>query len=538
MSKAPNLLFLFSDQHAAKVAGCYGDPLVQTPNLDRLAARGVTFDNAYCPAPICVPSRMALHTGRWPKNQHVWINSDMLPSDLPTMAHSLAISGRRPTLVGRMHSLGPDQLRGYSERLVGDHSSNWPGIGSNHDMGPLGHAHLPNRDSLSNAGCGQSSYEAHDVDVVEAACAHLDALGQRRRSGDATPFAATVGFMLPHNPYVARPEDYRLYEGKVGLPGVPAAPAGEEHPYIAAWRDHSGCRDVDEASILRARTAYYGLVTRLGLSDGANVTMIDDSIEALLKSLEARGYLENAVVFFASDHGDCMGDHGMIQKWSMYDCVTRTPLIAWSPGRFEAGRKVDGLCQLFDLGPTILELAGCEVPEELRGALAGAGARGPGWQERAHVFCEQAGDTNLTGSEFITMVRDRRHKLVHFKGAAFGQLFDLEADPGRSRNLWDDPGHAEIRAELLAVLRDWLIEEQLPDPRLDGGAPVGRPWRERASPSSTSSSWGQARRAACSPTASPPTRSAVSCCWRRAAGTGTPGSTSRAASSRPSGTRT
>ncbi|MEZ5905205.1 MAG: sulfatase-like hydrolase/transferase [Geminicoccaceae bacterium] len=325
MSKAPNLLFLFSDQHAAKVAGCYGDPLVQTPNLDRLAARGVTFDNAYCPAPICVPSRMALHTGRWPKNQHVWINSDMLPSDLPTMAHSLAISGRRPTLVGRMHSLGPDQLRGYSERLVGDHSSNWPGIGSNHDMGPLGHAHLPNRDSLSNAGCGQSSYEAHDVDVVEAACAHLDALGERRRSGDATPFAATVGFMLPHNPYVARPEDYRLYEGRVGLPGIPAAPAGEEHPYIAAWRDHSGCRDVDEASILRARTAYYGLVTRL-----------DTMIGQVLDALERNGLAEDTLIVYASDHGDLIGEHGLWWKMSLRGQRARPGDPLW-PGRLPKG---------------------------------------------------------------------------------------------------------------------------------------------------------------------------------------------------------
>ncbi|MEZ5862751.1 MAG: sulfatase-like hydrolase/transferase [Geminicoccaceae bacterium] len=335
MSKAPNLLFLFSDQHAAKVAGCYGDPLVQTPNLDRLAARGVTFDNAYCPAPICVPSRMALHTGRWPKNQHVWINSDMLPSDLPTMAHSLAISGRRPTLVGRMHSLGPDQLRGYSERLVGDHSSNWPGIGSNHDMGPLGHAHLPNRDSLSNAGCGQSSYEAHDVDVVEAACAHLDALGERRRSGDATPFAATVGFMLPHNPYVARPEDYRLYEGRVGLPGIPAAPAGEEHPYIAAWRDHSGCRDVDEASILRARTAYYGLVTRL-----------DTMIGQVLDALERNGLAEDTLIVYASDHGDLIGEHGLWWKMSFYEDSVRVPVIlsgraACPRGAARAGRQPD-----------------------------------------------------------------------------------------------------------------------------------------------------------------------------------------------------
>ena len=92
----------------------------------------------------------------------------------------------------------------------------------------------------------------------------------------------------------------------------------------------------------------------------ANVTMIDEKIGQIMESLEAKGYLENAVVIFTSDHGDCLGDHGLNQKWSMYDIVTRVPAIVWSPGRFGAGRTVDALCQWFDLGPTILELAGVQ----------------------------------------------------------------------------------------------------------------------------------------------------------------------------------
>src|SRR5690606_11371266 len=98
----------------------------------------------------------------------------------------------------------------------------------------------------------------------------------------------------------------------------------------------------------------------------ANVTMIDEKIGEILATMEERGYLENAVVIFTSDHGDCLGDHGHIQKWTMYDIVTRVPLIVWSPGRFEPARRIEALCQLMDIGPTILELAGITPPADMQ----------------------------------------------------------------------------------------------------------------------------------------------------------------------------
>ncbi|MBV7332250.1 sulfatase-like hydrolase/transferase [Chloroflexi bacterium TSY] len=114
----PNLLYIHTDQHNPFVTGCYGDPLVQTPNLDRLAANGAVFDAVYCPSPICVPSRMSMLTARHPHQNEVWTNNHILSSGIPTFAHSMGAAGYRPTLVGRMHSLGPDQLHGYAERLV------------------------------------------------------------------------------------------------------------------------------------------------------------------------------------------------------------------------------------------------------------------------------------------------------------------------------------------------------------------------------------------------------------------------------------
>jgi arylsulfatase A-like enzyme len=190
------------------------------------------------------------------------------------------------------------------------------------------------------------------------------------------------------------------------------------------------------------------------------MTLIDERIGAILASLGQQGYLDNAVVLFCSDHGDCLGEHGLIQKWAPYDCITRTPLIAWSPQglRAGAGATVDGLCQLFDVGPTILDLAGCATPKTYEARSLLPAIEGKPWQARDTVYCEQAGDTNLTGCELVTMVRTRNWKLVHYKDKAYGQLFDLAADPAETNNRWADPDCAGMRQQLLDNLREWLIQ--------------------------------------------------------------------------------
>ena len=149
----PNLLFLFSDQHARRIAGCYGDAMGATPHLDQLAREGVVFDNAYCPSPLCVPSRMSMLTGRHPYEQECWTNDDYLRPDAATWLHSVGAAGYRPVLAGRLHSMGPDQLHGYVERMVGDHSPNWGGV-PRHDLGVLDKANDPWRESLERSGVG------------------------------------------------------------------------------------------------------------------------------------------------------------------------------------------------------------------------------------------------------------------------------------------------------------------------------------------------------------------------------------------------
>ena len=114
----PNIIFILSDQHAFNVLGCTGDDIVRTPHLDKLASEGVVFKNTYTPSPICVPARMSLLTGKFPSSQQCWTNSDALSSDTPTTAHALGAAGYSPTLVGRMHAIGPDQLHGYAKLVI------------------------------------------------------------------------------------------------------------------------------------------------------------------------------------------------------------------------------------------------------------------------------------------------------------------------------------------------------------------------------------------------------------------------------------
>jgi arylsulfatase A-like enzyme len=190
----------------------------------------------------------------------------------------------------------------------------------------------------------------------------------------------------------------------------------------------------------------------------ANVTMIDEKVGEIMESLEKKGYLENSIVIFTSDHGDCLTDHGHSQKWTMYEQITRVPMIVWAPGRFGASRAVEQLVQQMDLGPTILDWANIPVPSDWEAeTLSPALDENADFAGRDFVYCEQVRDAVLTGCEFMTMVRDKTHKLVHFLDEPDGQLFDLFNDPDELVNLWACPEAASHKERLLTELREWRI---------------------------------------------------------------------------------
>jgi arylsulfatase A-like enzyme len=463
MNDRPNIILIMTDQQRYDTIGALGASWVSSPNLDRLVNEGVTFTNCHITAASCVPCRASLFKGTYPHTNGVLRNGQTWRR---TWVEKLAAAGYRCVNVGKMHTIPYNAEAGFHERYVVE----------NKDRYMEGRWYFDEWDkALAAHGLRKQQRELYRLrdDYRERLGAFLWELPEHLHSDvfvgnmaawwtnsypTTQPLFLQIGFPGPHPPYdpTARYLEPYLKKNEIPYPRPTAAEMEALPPPLKEKRQHDV--EVDNDSVVWTLDPSPEQMHRLWAHYGANVTMIDEKIGEIIEALRNRGYLDNAVVFFASDHGDCMGEHGLIQKWAMYDCVTRTPLIAWSPSRFAGGRKINDLCQLFDLGPTILELAGCAVPADLEARTLLPALEQRPWQGRDYVFCEQAGDVNLTGAEFMTMVRSETWKLVHYKGQSYGQLFNLESDPGEVHDLWSDPAANDAKQHLLGVLRDWLID--------------------------------------------------------------------------------
>lgn len=431
-----NLLFLFSDQHAAHVVGCAGDPHAVTPALDRLASRGVRMTNAYCPSPICTPSRMSMLTGCYPSSQDCWTNDDVLASDRPTWLHALGAAGISPGLVGRMHSVGPDQMRGYAWREVGDHSPNYPGV-SWHNMGVLQGTNEPTPESLVACGAGQSAYEVKDHDTTAAT---LKALDQAAASG--TRFAMTVGFMLPHAPYVAARRWVEYFLNVLPPPILPAEVS--DAGWIAWWRHNRGIEEVPERQSRLARAAYWGLVAEL-----------DEMIGQVLDRVDALGLGDDTLIVYASDHGDHVGERGLWWKHTFFDESVKVPMIL-SHSSLTPGTR-DEVVSLIDLSATMLDAMGAALLPDADGCsfwpLLTNGRQD--WDNT--VFSEYCTDAvpAWTGGRAVQqrMLRQDDWKLHYYHGEP-ARLYDLANDPQETTDLAGDPECAARAAQMLALLLD------------------------------------------------------------------------------------
>jgi arylsulfatase len=467
MTDRPNIIFIITDQQRFDTIAALGFPYMETPHLDRLVREGVTFTNCHVTAASCAPSRASLFTGYYPHTTGVLKNADLWRHSWVELLND---AGYRCVNVGKMHTYPYHTPLGFHERYVVE----------NKDRYLEERWYFDEWDKALRArGCVKQQREQYRErpDYRKALGAFLWELPEELHSdmfvGDMAawwvntypvtePLFLQIGFPGPHPPYDPTPRYAERYMDKE-LPLLPVTreELANQPPALKELRRHN--HEVDHDSVVldlhptqeqRHRQRAYYL---------ANVTMIDEKIGQILQALEDRGYLENSVVIFTSDHGDCLTDHGHSQKWTMYDLVTRMPTIVWAPGRFARNRRIEGLCSLFDLGPTILELAGIEPPGNMEARSLLPVLEGKEWEPREYVFAEQQKDGILTGTDFMTMVRSRDWKLVHFIEEPNGQLFDLVNDPDELDNLWDsaDPAHQEKKQELLDVLREWRIRSQL-----------------------------------------------------------------------------
>lgn len=436
----PNILVLMSDQHNPRVTGCYGDRIVRTPNLDALARRGVLFENAYCQAPVCVPSRMSFLSSRQPSENRVWGNGDTLPSDVTTFAHALGASGYETALIGRMHFNGVDQWHGFEKRLVGALSPQFPYIGYPLTKELFPGATNSSRASVAIAGPGKTAYQVYDEDVTKGTIEFL----RSRQSGDR-PFCAVSGFVLPHSPFVCGKEDWDYYYDRVSVPRVPAGYFEKMHPAMKAWRQKRGVDNLTDEEIRRARAGYYGLVAEF-----------DRHVGRILAALREAGLERNTIVVYTTDHGEKAGENGLWWKTTFYEGAVTVPLIVSYPARIEGGRRVRQIASLVDIGPTLCDLAGGErmplaTGRSLVPLLEGRPANWPD-----ETFSELPGSLGVPTGR---MIRSGRWKLIHYHGMR-PLLFDLESDPQELRDLGESPAHAATRDRLQArVLAGWSATE-------------------------------------------------------------------------------
>lgn len=453
----PNFLIIMSDEHAPMFSSAYGHALVRTPNMDRLAKQGATFDAAYCNAPLCVPSRQSFMTGQFVSHCKGWDNAKPLPSDIMTWPYALRSMGYDAALSGKMHLIGPDKLHGFSKQLAYD-----PHGGSHED------AESARRLGLSSGGehpiylwqdgvptakePWQSVHEARagtgpmiqaDDAIEAAALEYLKDPARREQS-----FALCVGFVAPHFPFVV-PEPYfsMYYPNNADMPNNPPGHLDNLPAAAQRLRQAFGFYGYGDDEILRARAAYYGLITYL-----------DDKIGRMLDALDEQGLADNTIVIHTSDHGESLGEHGLWRKMNFYEQSARVPLQVTWPGKIRGGQRFPGAVSLVDLTATILDMA--DVPNEKRGLMDLDGeSLLPLMREETTASKDEAFTEHLAhGTDRAqAMIRQANWKLCYSHGSLPDiELYDLEADPGEFENLAGDPKHSDIQAWLLArIMEIW-----------------------------------------------------------------------------------
>jgi choline-sulfatase len=468
----PNILLVMADQLAARWLPAYGHDVVSAPNLDRLAAAGTVFEQAYCASPLCAPSRSAMLAGRRASSIGVYDNAAELPADTPTITHLLRAAGYATVLTGKMHFVGPDQLHGFEQRLTSDvypAGFDWTPDWRLPDERTLPWYH--NMTSLLGTRVAEAAMQTDYDDEVCFTAVQL--LRDLSRQPHRRPFFATVSFTNPHDPWEVRREHWERYDdAAVDLPSVPPIPREEADPHSLRLRDMIGCdaRPLSEEEVLRARHGYY-----------AAISYLDDRVGEVLDVLEATGMADETVVVFTADHGEMLGERGLWYKMSFLDGSARVPLLVAGPG-ITAGRHAGPVSQL-DLAPTLAELTGTDHGDAaFEGTSLAPLLRGEGGGPDAVV-----GEYLAEGVRAPSvMIRRGRHKYIRTPGDP-DQLFDLERDPQELENVADDPacrqvaeamrGESERRWDLEAVERAVLESQRRRRLVADGLRPGAHtPW--------------------------------------------------------------
>jgi uncharacterized sulfatase len=449
-----NVLLLVSDDCRA-VLGCYGQP-ARTPNIDRLAARGLRFERAYCQYPLCNPSRASFLTGVRPDTTKVYENATQFRQNIPeivTLPQLFKNHGYFVARVGKLYHYGVPKQIGTNGL---DDPVSWEQV-----VNPRGRD-CDDEDKIfsivagekAGVAVGKGNYggtlswlaaegideEQTDGKIAREACRLL------RRHKDR-PFFLAVGFFRPHTPYVSPKKYFGIYpQDKIALAGSVAGDReGKPATALTVFPSNFG---MDESLQRTVTQAYY-----------ASVSFMDTQFGVVLDELTRLGLAENTVVAFISDHGYHLGEHGMWQKQSVYEESARVPMIVAAPGMKAAGRSTRRLAELVDLYPTLADLCGLPGPKQLEGTSVVPLLNDPDrpWKKAAftqvvHRVRGGASGPKNKGSVMGRSVRTERYRYTEWGGAQGVELYDHQADPHELHNLARDPHAAETCATMKETL--------------------------------------------------------------------------------------
>jgi arylsulfatase len=480
LADSPNVLFIMCDQMKATASHLYGNTFCNTPSLERLAKRGVLFENAITPHPLCVPARISTWTSQWPHGHGGRRNETLMPGDANHAFKIWKNQGYHTGLIGKNHCFKEqsdldlfDTWCQISHRGLTDgeptKGMDWVRSVDQINAGHSARRKMPNSSPRFSWAVTDFPLEDYSTGVVG---------GQTRQfleDHQEEPFALWVSFPDPHEPWEVPRKYAEMYpRDKIELPPWRADEYtdGTAPERNIALYEMMGIREDSEEDVYGVVGAYYGMIR-----------FMDDEIGKILDTLDETGLSENTVVVFCSDHGDFMGEHAMQCKGGVfYDCLTHVPMIVSWPSKLASDTRDDSPVNLVDLVPTLFQLQGIDIPASMQGRPLPTVTDSP---PREATFSEYGSGGPLFKLSDLTklekpygrkglmrslqwreaegrrkMVRTRDWKYVHDSMGDLDELYDLTKDPWELTNIAADPAHSEKIAEMQLLLANWSIETE------------------------------------------------------------------------------
>lgn len=441
-----NVLYLVSDDLCNRL-GAYGDPLVKSPNIDRLARRGVRFDRAYCQFPLCNPSRASFLTGLRPDRTGVLENATYFRKNIPdavTLPQTFRKNGYFVARVGKLYHYGVPNQIGTSGL---DDPPSWERVvnprGRDRDDEDKIFSLTPGQFGASLSWLAAEGRDEEQTDGIGATEA-IQLLEQNRDR----PFFLAVGFYRPHTPYVAPKKYFEMYpKDRIQLPEVPADER-ERAPAPAFGSAKPEQERMTDDQRREAIQAYH-----------AATTFMDAQVGRVLDALERLKLADRTLIVFQSDHGYHLGEHGLWQKMSLWENSARVPLIVYDPRSKGSGRVSRRTVELVDVYPTVADLCGLAGPSDLDGKSLRPLLRDPRakWDRAAYTQVTRGGGAAAnTARRFMgRAVRTERWRYIEWDNGERGaQLYDMEKDPRELHNLAKDPGSAATVEQMRTLLRN------------------------------------------------------------------------------------